>query len=289
MTLRRLDRPVEVAFVLPSGGSTGAAQVGILMSLLAAGIVPDVVVGSSVGALNASFIAADPSPGRAVELAEIWQQLCREDVFGRNRYYTLSRLVLRHDHIYTPVPLRALIARFCPIARLEDAPIGLQVVTTDLDHGVSRWWGTGPAAEILYASACLPGLFPPALLDGHRHVDGGVLEPVPIGRALDLDASMVYVIGEPSGPERRPERPNALEVLVRSFDISRYARLPEPAALSRPGQTVIAVPGAPTSHIPITNFDQTRRLIADSEAISRDFLRRRGLIRTAIQRSGARE
>ena len=104
-----------------------------------------------------------------------------------------------------------------------------------------------------------------------------MLEPVPVGRALDLDATTVYVLGEPSGPERRSGRPNALEVLVRSFDISRYARLPEPAAMSRPGQTVIAVPGAATGHIPITNFDQTRRLIADSHAISLDFLRRRGL------------
>ena len=275
MTLHHLPRPVETAFVFPSGGSTGAAQVGIVASLLEAGIVPDLVVGSSVGALNAAFIAADPSPRRAEELAYIWQRLNREDVFGRNRYYTLSRLVLRHDHIYTPAPLRALISRFCPIDRLEDAPIAIQVVTTDLDHGVAKWWGSGPADDILYASACLPGLFPPAVLQEHRHVDGGVLEPVPVIRALDLDASTVYVLGEPSGPEARTSRPNALEVLIRSFDISRYARLPELEALGRPGQRVIAVPGARTGHIPITNFDQTRRLIAESRAISREFLARR--------------
>lgn len=284
MTLRALPRPAETAFVLPSGGSTGAAQVGILRSLLEAGIVPDLLVGSSVGALNAAFLAADPTLDQVDRLAGIWQALSRQDVFGRNRSYTLARLVLRHDHIYTPGPLRSLIDRFCPVERLEDAPVGLQVVTTDLDFGVARWWGHGPAAHILYAGACLPGLFPPAVLDGHRHVDGGVLEPVPVGRALDLDASTVYVLGEPSGPERRSGRPNALEVLIRSFDISRYARLPDAAAMSRPGQTVIAVPGAPTGHIPITNFDQTRRLIADSQAISREFLQRKGLARSGIGR-----
>lgn len=282
MTLRHLHRSAEVAFVLPSGGSTGAAQVGILRSLLEAGIVPDLLVGSSVGALNAAFLAADPSLERVEELADIWQRLCREDVFGRNRYYTLARLVTRQDHIYTPGPLRSLIARFCPLERIEDGPVALQVVTTDLDYGVARWWGQGSAAEILYASACLPGLFPPAILDDHRHVDGGVLEPVPIGRALDLDASTVYVLGEPSGPERRTSRPNALEVLIRSFDISRYARLPEPAAMARPGQRVISVPGAPTGHIPITNFDESRRLLADSYAISREFLQRNRMVQAAM-------
>lgn len=277
MTGRDRGRPVDTAFVFPSGGSTGAAQVGILASLLEAGIVPDLVVGSSVGALNAAYLAASPTPDRVAELAEIWHGLSRGDVFGRNRYYTLSRVVMRHDHIYTPAPLRSLIARFCPLQRLEDADIRIQVVTTDLDFGVARWWGSGPAAEILYASAGLPGLFPPAVLEGHRHVDGGVLEPVPIGRALDLDAATVYVLGEPSGPERRTARPSALEVLIRSFDISRYARLPEPAALARPGQRVVSVPGAPTAHIPITNFDQTRRLIAESRMISRRFLGTRPL------------
>lgn len=272
MTLRVLPRPAETAFVLPSGGSTGAAQVGILRSLLEAGIVPDLLVGSSVGALNAAFLAVEPTLAQVDRLAGIWQALSRQDVFGRNRSYTLARLVLRHDHIYTPGPLRSLIGRFCPVERLEDAPVGLQVVTTDLDFGVARWWGHGPAAQILYAGACLPGLFPPAVLDGHRHVDGGVLEPVPVGRALDLDASTVYVLGEPSGPERRSGQPNALEVLIRSFDISRYARLPEPAAMARPGQRVVTIPGADCSSVSITDFSQTARLIDESYRMARQAL-----------------
>lgn len=263
----------EVAFVLPGGGSTGAAQVGMLQALLDAGTVPDLLVGVSVGALNAAFMAADPTPARAGELAAIWRRLSRQDVFGRNPYYTVSRLLLRHDHIYTPAPLRSLIRRFCPVDRLEDAGVPLQVVTTDIDNGVAKWWETGPAAEILYASACLPGLFPPAMLAGHRHVDGGVLEPVPILRALDLDATTVYVLGVPSGQDRpQPSRPSALEVLVRSFDISRYARLPEPESLARAGQRVIPVPGADASGVAITDFTETDRLIDESYEVSRSFL-----------------
>jgi NTE family protein len=278
MTIRPLPaaRPrtaPEVAFVLPSGGSSGAVQVGILLALLEAGIQPDLLVGSSVGALNAAYMATDPRPERASELATIWQGLCREDVFGRNRWYTVSRLALRYDHIYSPAPLRSLIARFCPIDYLQDARVAVQVVTTDLELGVARWWSNGPAAEILYAAACLPGLFPPAVLDGHRHVDGGVLEPVPVIRALDMDATRIYVLGEPAGPEAKGTRPlTALDVLIRSFDISRYARLPELAALARPGQRVIPVPGASTTGIAITDFAHTGRLIDESYAASQLFL-----------------
>jgi NTE family protein len=270
---RRRTRAPETAFVFPSGGSSGAAQVGILRSLLEAGIRPDVMVGSSVGALNAAFVAMDPTVAQVERLATIWRGLTREDVFGRNRYGTITRVVLRHDHIYTPAALRALIARFCALTELAETKVPVHVATTDLDNGVARWWEAGPALDILYASACLPGLFPPAMLGGHRHVDGGVLEPAPVQRAVDLDANDVYVLGEIVGPEEeRPRRLTALDVLIRSFAISRYARLPEPSALARAGQRVITVPGADTTDVEITDFSQTDRIIDESRLRSRRFL-----------------
>jgi NTE family protein len=269
----RRSRSPETAFVFPSGGSGGAAQVGILRSLLEAGIRPDVMVGSSVGALNAAFFAMEPTIAQLDRLATIWRGLSREDVFGRNRYGTITRVLLRQDHIYTPLALRALIARFCTFTELADTKVPLHVATTDLDNGVARWWEAGPAHDILYASACLPGLFPPALLAGHRHVDGGVLEPAPVQRAVDLDASTVYVLGEVVGPEdEQPRRLTALDVLIRSFAISRYARLPEPSALARAGQRVITVPGADTTGIEITDFSHTSRIIDESRVRSRHFL-----------------
>ena len=269
--------PPKRAFVFPSGGSSGAAQVGILRALLAAGVFPGVVVGSSVGALNAAFVAIDPTVARIEELAAIWKRITRADVFGRNRYGTVYRLARRHDHIYTPRALRTLISAFCTVGDLGETRIPVHVVTTDLDHGVARWWSTGPAQEILYASACLPGLFPPAELGGHRHVDGGVLEPAPVGRAVDLDVAEVYVLGEVFGPDIEPRVPaTALDVLLRSFAISRYARLPEPSALARAGQRVITVPGASTAGIEITNFAHTARLIDESYARATRFLEQIG-------------
>jgi NTE family protein len=268
----------EVAFVLPGGGSGGAAQVGILHSLLSAGVRPDVLVGCSVGALNAAFFAMDPTLAQVERMETLWLGLSRETVFGTRRTGAAARMLTHRDHLWSPRPLRNLIARNCPIDDLADLAVPVEVVTTDIDNGVARWWRSGPAGEILYATACLPGLLPPAMLDGHRHVDGGVLEPAPVQRAVDLDASTVYVLGEIVGPDEEPAASlTALNVLVRSFAVSRYARLPDPAGLARAGQRVIVVPGASTVGVAITDFRQTRRLLTESRARSRRFLLETGL------------
>ena len=263
-----------VAFVLPAGGSTGAVQVGIMQALLDHGIVPDVLVGCSVGALNAAYLAMDPTPDRVAGLERLWRSLQGPDIFGSGWHRALARVVSRQDHLFSAEPLRALIRSACPVSDLNDLAVPVHVVTTDLDHGVTRWWSSGPAMDILYASSSLPGLLPPAVLGGSRHVDGGVLEPVPIRRALDLDARHVFVLGEPFDPhEDAGSSAGCLDVLLRSFAISRYAPLPHPAAMARPGQLVTVVPGASTRGISITNFSHTARLITESRAASHAFLR----------------
>jgi NTE family protein len=272
----RLIRPrpaPEVAFVLPAGGSTGAVQVGIIQALLDCDIVPDVLVGCSVGALNAAYLALNPTAERAAELEDLWRGLQGADVLGSGWPRALARMVWRQDHLFSAEPLRALIRSACPLSDLSELPVPVHVVTTDLDHGVAKWWTRGPVLEILYASACLPGLLPPTMLGGSRHVDGGVLEPVPIRRALDVDARRIFVLGEPFDPHEDAGRGgSALDVLIRSFAISRYSPLPHPASMARPGQVVTVVPGASTRGIPITNFSHTARLITDSRARAREFL-----------------
>lgn len=249
----RHEPPPAVAFVLPAGGSGGAAQ---------------------VGALNAAFVAMEPTIGRVEELADIWGGVTRADVFGTSRSRTVLRAALRHEHLYEPAPLRSLIGRFCGFDDLAGTGVPVHVVTTDLDLGVARWWHRGPAADILYASACLPGLFPPVVLDGHRHVDGGVLEPVPVQRAVDLDAETVYVLGGPYELGPPAPRLSALGVLLRNFALSRYTRLPDPTVLARPGQRVVVVPGASAAGIDIRDLTHTDRLITSSRAAARWFLER---------------
>ncbi|HET6793530.1 MAG TPA: patatin-like phospholipase family protein [Acidimicrobiales bacterium] len=234
-----------VAFVFTAGGSLGAMQVGAARALLEAGVVPDLVLGCSVGALNATFLAADPALERLDRLEDIWCSLRTRDVFGAGRHRTVARVILGRDHVADPRPLRQLIRRFSPVADLAHTAVPCEVVTTDLEAGRACYWSSGDATELLMASACLPGMFPPVRLaspsgGSSLHVDGGVLVHAPVPRALELGAGSVYVLdaseaGQPGdGPGGRL---SALGILLRSFAVARQAlqdlEAPRPAAHQR--------------------------------------------------------
>lgn len=257
-------RPVREAVVLSGGGSLGAAQVGALRALLESGIRPDLLVGCSVGALNAAFLAIDPTPARVDELEAVWRRLDRADVFGPARRlasHALQVAVRRQDHLYEPHALRALVRRWIPLADLSDTAVPCHVVTTDLLSGAPCWWSEGDPVTLLTASACLPAVFPPVPLGGSLHVDGGVTRPVPVERALELGAARTWVIDVSGGSiGRRDERMTALDVLLLSFAISRSHLDRDPTAV-RPQQRVVRLPRVDVGPLELRDFRQTARLI----------------------------
>lgn len=282
MTAWNRPEPVKrsgVAFALSGGGSHGAAQVGMLQALLAAGIVPDVVIGCSVGALNAAFIAADPTTEGAHELGQVWRSLSRKDVFGTQRRRTILNAIARRDHLYENTALRRLIDRLCPVKDIADLPTETHIVTTDLDAGRPTWWTSGPARDVLAASAALPAIFPPVWLPSpggaRRHVDGGVVAPIPVARATELDVKTIYVLDVAGEHTPHGGNMSALGVLVRSFAISRYANLPDPASLARPGQEVVVLPCPDLGHIDIRDFSRTAEYIESTRAMVTAFLAER--------------
>lgn len=277
-------RPRE-AVVLSGGGSLGAAQVGALRALLSAGIRPDLYVGCSVGALNAAALAAAPGPDRLAEIEALWRGLSSRDVFGGGRATLATHLVRRDDHLYEPAALRALIRRAVPLADLADAAVPVHVVTTDLRAGRSCWWSAGDPVTVLSASACLPAVFPPVPLGGSLHVDGGVTEPVPVTRALDLGAARVWVIDVTGGAlGRRDQRMTALDVLLQSFAISR-AGLDRPVA-DRPGQRVVRLGGLGTDHHELRDFSRTAELIERGHAAMADLVARELAVVPQPRRAG---
>jgi NTE family protein len=274
---REAGRPREV-FVLSGGGSLGAAQVGMLRGLLEAGVVPDAVVGCSVGALNAAFLALDPSPIRVAALERLWAGIGREDVFGRTRFTDspLVHAVRRDDHLYTANALRTLVATWLPIRDLSETTVPCHVVTTDLERGDSSWWSSGDPVEVLTASACLPGLFPPVRLNGSLHVDGGVTAPVPVSKALELGARRTWVLDVSGGSlGRRGNRMNALDVLLQSFAISR-AQLDRPLTAVRDDQQVVRLRRPDLGPIEMRDFSQTALLVEAGHAAARDALESAG-------------
>ena len=264
-------RPRE-AVVLSGGGSLGAAQIGALRALLEAGIRPDLFVGCSVGALNAAAMASDPTLGRLDELERIWRGLTARDVFGGTRRTVATHLVRRDDHLYEPEALRALLRRAVPLRDLSETVVPCHVVTTDLQNGASCWWSSGDPVTVLSASACLPAVFPPVALGGSLHVDGGVTNPVPVSRALDLGATRTWVLDVTGGTlGRRDARMTALDVLLLSFAISRSGLDTRPA--DRPGQRVARLPKLETDQHELRDFSKTAALIDQGYGAMQDLVR----------------
>lgn len=260
---RRPAAGFREAVVLSGGGSLGAAQVGALRALLEAGVRPDLFVGCSVGALNAAFLAVDPTLDRLAELEQVWRRLDRRDVFGSRRLagQVLQLAVRRGDHLCDPQALRTLVRRWVPLEDLSDTAVPCHVVTTDLRSGRPCWWSAGDPVALLTASACLPAIFPPVPLEGSLHVDGGVTCPVPVQRALELGAARIWVVDvNGAGDDRSTDPRNALEVLLRAFAISRSSLDGTPAG-DRPGQRVVRLPRIEAGAIEMRDFRHTARLM----------------------------
>jgi NTE family protein len=267
---------IREAVVLSGGGSLGAAQVGALRALLEAGVRPDLVVGCSVGALNAAFLAMDPTLARVEQLERVWRGLDRKDVFGPGRRLAsqvVQLAVRREDHLYESHALRALVRRWVPLDDLADTAVPCHVVTTDLLTGQPCWWSSGDPVTLLTASACLPAVFAPVPLGGSLHVDGGVTCPVPVERAVELGATRTWVVDVSGGSiGRRDARMNALDVLLLSFAISRSHLDRDPAAPG-PQQRVVRLPRLDVGALELRDFSQTARLLEAGYAAGTEAVR----------------
>lgn len=212
------------AFVLSGGGNRGALQAGALEVLLAEGIVPDLLVGASVGAINAAFLAADPSPERAGALVRLWAGISGRDIFPGNHLERLVRLARRQDHLFTAGGLRQLLERHLPYRLLEEAAAPLVVVATDLGSGVERRLTAGPVIDAVLASAAIPGVFPPVAWQDELLCDGGVVANVPVAAALAAGADEAWVL-DTSGPCTAPRHPrNAIDVALQAIAVMGASR-----------------------------------------------------------------
>jgi NTE family protein len=149
----------RTAFVLSGGGSLGAVQVGMLQGLTENGILPDILIGTSVGAVNAAWIAGKPDHGGSQQLAEIWQVLRRQDVFPFSPWNGARGLIGRSNHMISSGNLRPLLERHLPYQRLEEAAVPLHIVTTDLKTGRPHSICSGPAVPRCWPARQFPACF----------------------------------------------------------------------------------------------------------------------------------
>jgi len=185
---------LRTAFVFSGGGSLGAVEVGMLRELLRRGERADLVVGASVGALNAAYFAGRPTLEGVAELEAIWRGLDRRHIFPVAVGSVLRAALGRRPNLVSPRSLAALLERHLPFARLEEAALPCHVVAADLQSGEPVTLSRGPATLALLASAAIPAVFPPVRIQGRFLVDGGVAANTPIAAALALGAERVIVI-----------------------------------------------------------------------------------------------
>jgi NTE family protein len=182
----------RTAFVFTGGGSLGAIQVGMLRTLLAHGVRPDFVVGSSVGAINASYFAAAPDLDGVAALGRIWSGLRRSDVFPLTLVSALG--LLRHPgNLVDPSGLRSLIESNLPYRRLEEAMVPLHIMATN-QQGQPVRLSSGPAVEAILASTAIPGVFPPVEIGGEALMDGAIAANTPLCLAAGLGATRIIIL-----------------------------------------------------------------------------------------------
>lgn len=184
----------KTAFVLAGGGSFGAVQVGMLRALVAHGLRPDMVVGSSVGAINGAYFAGAPDARGVAQLESIWRHLDRREVFPLAWRDVFGVVGGRRSFAIDPAGLRRLCERCLPFERLEQARIPLHVVATDLLGGGTVRLSEGPAVDAILASSAIPVVFPPVRLGARYLIDGAITGNTPISTAVELGAERLIVL-----------------------------------------------------------------------------------------------
>jgi NTE family protein len=262
-----LARRPDTAFVLAGGASLGALQVGMLGALYERGIRPDLLVGTSAGALNAAYIASRPPTLETVaELARIWRALRREDVFPMHAPGLLAGLFGRRDHVAEQRPLRELVSRHLELESLEQARVPLHVVTFDLLSGEEVRLCEGPALGAVLAASAVPGVLPPVRWGSRVLVDAGVVNNTPISHAVQLGAKRIYVLPTQDPRDRSlARRPRgALDAALHAFTLLADARLPGDLARYGAAAQLILLPAANACDVAPTDFGQADRLIGSA-------------------------
>jgi len=197
----------------------------MLRALLEAGVVPDLVVGTSVGAVNGAFLAAAPTVATTLRLAELWRELSATGgVFSGSFGERVGTAVRSRTHLHGQGPLRRLLASHLPVERVEDLAVPFTCVAASIERAAEQWFDRGRLVDVVLASCAVPGLLAPVRVGEEHYLDGGLVNSIPISPALAAGARTVWVlqVGRVQSPLAVPTRP--WEVAQVAFEIARRHR-----------------------------------------------------------------
>jgi NTE family protein len=258
-------REPRTAFVLAGGATRGASQVGMLQALTERGIRPDLVVGTSIGALNGACYAETPTLDGIARLEGLWYEPPRADIFSLSARSIAQNIRRRRGYVLDNRGLRDWIQVNTSVERLEDFTIPLHAVATDAATREPVVLSSGSTVQTLLASSAIPGVFPAIEVDGRTLIDGGASADVPVVPALGLGATTIYVL--PTSPDEADPPSFLWQLLDRLFGTPAAAAAP----IDADHVEVHRLP-APRPDANPTSFRASRRLVAESLELARTYL-----------------
>jgi NTE family protein len=259
----------QVAFVLGGGGALGACEVGMLAALADAGVRPDLILGTSIGAVNGALFAAAPTAEGVARLADLWQDPEMAAGLGGSLVRQVGTLVRSGTHLQALDPLRERLRSALGVERFEELAVRFECVAASIERASEHWFFEGPLVDPILASSAVPGVLPPVAIGDEHFIDGGIVNSIPVNRAVALGATHVYVlqVGRLERPLRAPRRP--WEVAMVAFEVARRHRFQGDLANLPEG---VRVDVLPTGGSAAPAFDDVAAQIHNAYEASQAFL-----------------
>jgi NTE family protein len=200
--------PPRIGLALGGGAARGFAHVGVIQVLEEAGIRPNLVAGTSAGSLVAAIYASGKTGAQLQQVAETMEEAAIADW----SLQIFSRGALRGEALarYVNAQVNSRL--------IENMPMPLGIVATDLNTGVDTVFQRGNTGTAVRASSAVPAVFQPVKISGRDYVDGGLVSPVPVRAAHKMGAELVIAVDISSPPEGNLTG-GTLDILLQTFSI----------------------------------------------------------------------
>jgi NTE family protein len=196
----------------------------MLRALAECSVEPDIVLGTSVGAINGAFFAADPTRAGIERLAGLWRETNRSELSAGTMLRRVTTLARSGTHLRSIEEVRQRLVEVLPVQRVEELAVPFQCVAASIERAAEHWFDHGPLADVLLASCAVPGILPPVRIGDEHFIDGGIVNSIPVSRAIALGARRIYVlqVGRLEQALRPPRWP--WEVGLVAFEVARRHR-----------------------------------------------------------------
>ncbi|MBE2237721.1 MAG: patatin-like phospholipase family protein [Caldilineaceae bacterium] len=269
-----------IAFVLSGAGNRGPLQVGAVRALLEAGITPDLIVGTSAGALNGGVLAAHgPTVAVTEQMEQLWASAKAGEIYPEGILEILWRLKSKANSLFTSGGMRDLLKRALPAGVTTFGQCKTQLYTTATDLRTSRLYvfGDKPDAALIdavQASASVPIVHPPIDYGQAQLVDGGVVANVPVSVAIDHGATTIYVINAGYNEQILSPVHGVLEVLMRTISTMLAQNILQDIARAKADNKVDMhhIPVQTDAKISFFDFSQSAKMVAQGYAAAQAYL-----------------